>query len=361
MLHLPGLGYNPAWDRVVMDTHKKHFAKRRRMALMCAFIVILVGCKTAVDAQVSPPVIIHTVVATSTMAPTPTGAAQSVLPTETPLPNIIVSASTPTPTTESNVVCPNLSGHFEQHTFKSEAMGEQVRYLVYVPPCYDQFADRAYPTLYLFHGWPLDEYHWQDLGIGLWIDDWISRALIGPMLVVLPGVEQNGLYVNSSGGPNSFEGMITDELVPRIDGAYRTWREPQGRAVGGISRGAVWALEIALRHQDLFGSVGVHSPALALNNPLPQYDPYRLIDEEVPSLRFYISAGDADWARGGAIGFRDQLQARELPVTYQVHAGAHVDDLWTVGMPDYLSWYGEIWPDAYGDLPVWQGSPAGSE
>jgi enterochelin esterase-like enzyme len=232
-------------------------------------------------------------------------------------------------------------------------MSEQPRFLVHLPPCYDQYPGKAFPTLYLFHGWPLDEWHWIDLGIADWADDWVSRGLVGPFIIVLPGVSQNGRYVNSSGGDGSFEGFVANELVPHIDATYRTVLDPSGRAVGGISRGGVWALEIALRHQDLFASVGGHSPALAVNNPLPQYDPFVLIQEDISGLRFYLDAGDVDWTRASVIRFRDRLQELGADVTYQVHKGNHVDELWSSGVPDYIAFYGAAWPRAYAGLPNW--------
>lgn len=267
---------------------------------------------------------------------------------------IVVSEEPPEPTpTPTPSFCPFLSGQTEAGAFHSSAMGEELRYLVHLPPCYDQYPDRAFPVLYLFHGWPLDEWHWDGLGITVWSDDWISRGLVGPFLVVLPGVSQDGRYVNSSGGSGSFEGTVIDELVPHIDGTYRTVRDPAGRAVGGISRGGVWALEIAMRHRDVFGAVGGHSPALALNRPLPQYDPFLLAREGTDGLRFYLDAGDADWANAGTIRLRDLLLELGADVTYDNHIGGHVDPLWSSGIPDYLTFYTATWPPSYGALAHW--------
>lgn len=288
---------------------------------------------------------------------TPTVVSQSiavdekgVTPTSTPLPAPAgVPEATPTPQ-----ICPYLRGRTETASVESEAMGETVRYLVHLPPCYAQYRDRAFPVLYLFHGWPMDEWHWMQLGMGDLADDWSGRDLVGPFIIVMPGVDKDGLYVNSSGGPGSFEGFVVRELVPLIDAEYRTWRDPEGRAVGGISRGGVWALEIAMRHQDVFGRVGAHSPALALNRPLPQYDPYRLASEDMSGLVFYLDAGDGDWARAGAISLRDRLQEEGIDVTYEVHEGGHVDETWQRAMPDYIAFYARSWPGSYEALPTWE-------
>ena len=153
---------------------------------------------------------------------------------------------------------------------------------------------------------------------------------------------------------------MVNELVPYIDSTYRTVAAPWGRAVGGISRGGVWSLEIAMRNQDLFGSVGGHSPALALNRPLPQYDPYLLARQDVSGLRFYLDAGDGDWARAAAIQLRDLLLEVGADVTYEVHEGGHVDDLWEGGIPDYVAFYAGAWPLSYAELPSWESAEPAS-
>lgn len=232
--------------------------------------------------------------------------------------------------------------------------GETIRYIVHLPPCYDYYADRAYPVLMMFHGWPMNEQHWVNLGLLRIADVWSTQRLVGPFIIVLPGVvDPDGMYVHSSGGPRSFEGMIVDELLPRIDENYRTIRAPWARAIGGISRGGVWSLEIGLRNPNLFTIVGGHSPALSLNRPYPAYDPYVLGRNGAPGQRIYLTGGDADWARAGAISLRDLLLEYGADVTYQLHQGGHVDELWTIGLADYLNFYTASWPATADELPRW--------
>jgi enterochelin esterase-like enzyme len=323
------------------------------------------ACQPRAEQSVEAGGITPVATVTLSVAPTATIAGEMGVP---PVPTATPSAAAaetpspvPSPTataTPTPFVCPHLQGRTESGALDSTAIRERVRYLVHLPPCYDQYPDKAFPVIYLFHGWPMNEWHWNDLGMGDWSDDWVSRGLVGPFLLVMPGVSQDGLYVYSSGGSNSFEGFVVDELVPHIEGLYRTVQEPAGRAVGGISRGAVWALEIAMRNQEIFGIVGGHSPALALNRPLPQYDPYLLARQGVSGLRIYLDAGDGDWARAEAIQLRDLLIELEADVTYQLHSGGHVDELWSGAIPDYIRFYTAAWPRSYDALPAWQGVPA---
>jgi enterochelin esterase-like enzyme len=294
------------------------------------------------------------------VAETPVPAENKLVHTSTPVPQpTFTPAPLPLPTS-TPFYCAYLRGRTESVSLISESIGEEVRISVHLPPCYDDYQTKAFPVLYLLHGWPLDERHWDFLGIDELADDWIIRQIAGPFLIVMPGVRSDGLYVNSSGGSWSFEGMLADELVPLIDQNYRTWRDPAGRAIGGISRGGVWALEIAFRHQDLFSIVGGHSPALALNRPLPQYDPFLLIRDGVAGMRIYLDAGSLDWARSSTLRLYDALVEAAADVTYQIHEGGHVDALWQGGIVDYADFYTLTWPDSFETLPFWEAIPVES-
>lgn len=316
----------------------------------------LTGCQSseAIEAPVSTSALTASAVSSPTLEVIERQVSDAVTVTVTSAPDTpdLTDVSSPNPS-PTPFLCPNLRGRTIQHYLVSDAMREEVRYLVHLPPCYDYYQDKAFPVLYLLHGWPMDEGHWDSLGMDELADDWISRQIVGPFILVMPGVSSDGLYVHSSGGDGSFEGMFVNELLPAVDRTYRTWRAPEGRAIGGISRGGVWSLEIALRHAELFGAVGAHSPALALNRPLPQYDPFVLVREGPPDLRFYLNAGDADWARASTIRLRDLLIEKEADVVYQVHEGSHVDALWRGALLDSLAFYTLTWPPSFEALPVW--------
>lgn len=248
--------------------------------------------------------------------------------------------------------CYETQGRIEEGRLRSKAMAETVTYLVYLPPCYDVYTDRLYPVLYLFHGWPMNQTHWLNLGITDLADRWIAWHLVAPFIIVLPGVGPDGLYIRSSGGDYSFEGMVVNELMPLVESTYRIWQDPSARAVGGISRGAVWSLEIGLRHPDLFGIIGSHSPALALNNPWRDHDPYYLIRNGAPGQRLYLDGGTRDWANADARKFAQAAADAGADVTLQTHEGAHVDALWAGALGDYLFFYTRTWPASAEELPA---------
>jgi enterochelin esterase-like enzyme len=221
--------------------------------------------------------------------------------------------------------------------------GRNESYRVYLPPGYHQ-VDRRYPALYLLHGWPYDETHWDNLGVDEVADAGIVAGTLSPFIIVLPGADSDGLYVTTSGGAGSFEEQLVNELMPHVDATFRTVQTRDARAIGGISRGGVWALEIALRHPDAFAIVGAHSPALSANRAPPAYDPFTLMNQPgVESLRIYLSAGDRDWAREATRQLHQALNTQGISNQFVVHSGAHVDQLWANHIVEYLAFYAAGW------------------
>jgi enterochelin esterase-like enzyme len=221
--------------------------------------------------------------------------------------------------------------------------GQQESYRIYLPPGYDQ-GDRRYPVLYLLHGWPYDETHWDLLGIDEEADARIVAGQLHPFIIVLPGADDSGVYVTTSGGSGSFEEQLVNELMPHIDTAFRTVQTREARAIGGISRGGVWSLEIAFSHPDAYGIVGAHSPALSANQAPSVFDPFTLLKEPgVEALRIYLSVGDADWARPATVELHQALQEGGIASQLAIHSGAHLDQLWQEHLGEYLAFYAAGW------------------
>lgn len=226
-------------------------------------------------------------------------------------------------------------------TYHSSILNRDMAYRVYLPPDYDS-SDRVYPVLYLLHGYPFDESHWDRLGVDEVADAGIRAGTYPPFIIVLPNCDPapDGIFVNTSGGDSSVEGLIVNELIPHIDATYRTRTDREGRGIGGISRGGVWSLEIGFRHPDLFAVVGAHSAALSVNYPHPLYDPLNLAaDPAVASLRIWLDAGNEDWAWVGVERMHEVLVQDGVAHEFVVGEGSHSDAYWAQMLPDYLSFY----------------------
>jgi enterochelin esterase-like enzyme len=198
--------------------------------------------------------------------------------------------------------------------------------------------------LYLLHGYPFDDSHWDDIGIDEAADAGIARGTLPHLIIAMPAADNEGTYTRTSGGPRSFEAVLLDEFIPFIESNYRAVARREARAVGGMSRGAVWSLEIAFRNPGQFAAVGGHSNALSVNLAPPAYDPLHLAsDPAIRSLRIYLDAGRDDWYLSGTEDLHATLLAAGVAHEYNIYEGSHHDSYWSAHVDDYLAFYSATW------------------
>ena len=146
---------------------------------------------------------------------------------------------------------PGIVRRFELH---SAAMNEILPFSVYYPPCYGNGVQDVYPALYLLHGQTFDDTQWQRLGITLLADHLIQTGRTLPFLIIMPYEQFHYRPVKN----NQFPVALLDELLPWVESNLHAKSERYWRAIGGISRGASWAVRLGLQHWDLFGAIGAH-------------------------------------------------------------------------------------------------------
>jgi enterochelin esterase-like enzyme len=288
---------------------------------------------------------------TSTNLPTPVRqVTRTPQPTRTPAPTFTRSPlfQSPLPVETASPAagaerCEETAGRILDEMYSSRISGTEQHYLVYLPPC-SESSNRRYPTVYLLHGSEHDYTHWESLGVFEEMDQGLAEGRLAPAIIVLPDGDPD-LFINTSGGPNSFEGQIVDELVPIVDRLFKTDPRPQMRAIGGISRGGVWSLEIGFLHPDLFSIVAGHSPCLNVNEAPSEYDPLKLTDRSsLKGQRIWLDAGDEDYCQPGAEDLHTALDASGVAHDYHLWPGVHDDSLWAEHLPAYLEFYVLSWP-----------------
>jgi enterochelin esterase family protein len=242
-------------------------------------------------------------------------------------------------------------GRVVEAAYPSALSGQELPLRVYLPPCYDQGQAR-YPLVILFHGFPFDQYHWSQVGVEAVVEEGIQQGRWAPMLLAMPGAP-DALYVSTDGGAGSYEQEVMESLLPHLQRNYRIQADADHLALAGISRGGVWALEIGLRHPDVFGRVGALSPALHVNRARPAYDPFWLVEngESFPALIF-LSAGR------GEPGFLEGTQALHgalLGAGVEVHMletdGGHDDPSWMAVLPELFRRLSAGWASGGGGQP----------
>ena len=181
---------------------------------------------------------------TATHQPTST---ESPRDTSTPTPTVTITPS-PTP-----LACWKTGGHIETNQIRTELLRLPLEFRIYLPPCYAEQPDRRYPVLYLIHGQSYNDDQWDRLGADETADGLIARGEIAPLIIIMPRDR-----VWSQPTEDLFGRAVGEALVPWVDENLRTQAWRTHRAVGGLSRGAGWALHLGFSRWELFGSIGLH-------------------------------------------------------------------------------------------------------
>jgi enterochelin esterase-like enzyme len=156
-------------------------------------------------------------------------------------------------------------GRVEQILFASPSTGTQRRAFVYTPPGYDQNQRTRYPVLYLQHGWGEDETAWFNQGhANLIMDNLIAEGKTRPFIIVVTYGMTNDIKPGSPGGLaafdiHPFQTVLVNELIPYVDGHFRTLSDQRHRAMAGLSMGGFETKLITTANLDKFGYIGLFS------------------------------------------------------------------------------------------------------
>jgi enterochelin esterase-like enzyme len=209
-------------------------------------------------------------------------------------------------------------------------------FIIYLPHCYEYSTDR-YPVLYLLHGQTYTEDQWLRIGATKIADDLIHNHEAAPFMIVFP----DDRYWNVVAG-SGFGDRVINNLIPYVDANYRTRAERKFRALGGLSRGGGWTAKLGFDHPDLFGALGLHSPAFFKDNA-PYLDQIikAIPEEDRPEL--WHDIGDSDQELGGSLLFEEVLAQNDYVHTFHRFTGDHTENYWSEHVKQYLRWYVKIW------------------
>jgi S-formylglutathione hydrolase FrmB len=251
----------------------------------------------------------------------------------------------------------------ESRAFFTPSIGTEMHYFVYLPPGYDHSPEKRYPVAYMLHGMGGSNTEWSGYGLFGAADELINAGAIDPFLIVLPLGDQGYWFDHADG--KLYGTYVARDLVREIDVRYRTRPEPAARAVGGLSMGAVGALQLGINYPDVFGVVGSHGAPLRdhagmveyLGEEMAQrwlgsdasgywaaYDPVLLYEERVDVARqlkigLDVGADDVDWRPVGE-AFHERLAELGVPHEFNVYPGDHDGDrYWRPHAQQFLRFY----------------------
>jgi len=334
-----------------------------RLALLLVVIAAATLVYLAVRTRTSDPMpaIRATAEAATAAADPSTGSADYSLvsPADATLPAMIVSSETDvtqTPALQTTPavasLCGDTAGKIIGDQINSKVLGVILPVDVYLPPCYDG-RKYAYPTLYLIQGLGYVRGQWADDGVTTVVDRAILNGRLPPLIMIMPANDSMSgsasRFVYTSRGANSWEGFFVNELIPIVDSRYSTWANREGRAIGGISRGGYWSLEIAFMHTSMFSAVGGHSPAITSNYLVGTPDDFSMLDlvrstDTLKTLRIFLDAGLGDATQTGVYQLASELGAQKIPYVGRIGAGKHDDVYWSSQLDNYMAFYAAAWP-----------------
>ncbi|MEO6392700.1 MAG: alpha/beta hydrolase-fold protein [Pyrinomonadaceae bacterium] len=179
---------------------------------------------------------------------------------------------------------------------------------VYLPPGYTTSGE-DFPVLYLQDG---TEYIARGFAAAI-AERSIKRGEVRPFIIVFVDPRDR---MREYWASDRFADWIARDVVPVIDGRFRTIRDRDGRALLGASLGGVASIWTAIKYPNLFGRVGGQSSSFWI-------DRGRVINSlaELPGpgslpFRFYFDVGrieGADTHRRVA----DTLNRKGYPLTYR--------------------------------------------
>lgn len=284
--------------------------------------IILILLSFALNACASPAVI-----ATATPQPTATLTATPELPTATPTP----------------AGCQETQGRFEYQEIQTTLMTHPLSFRVYLPVCYDPDGEYEYPVLYFLHGQSFNDDQWDRLGADETLDALILAGEIAPFIIVMP---KESDYMSNQ-WDSKFGPAVAEELTVWMDEHYHTCAQRECRAIGGISRGAAWAMRTGLIYWETFGTIGTHSlaPFRGDFNEAPFWFA-EIPEEQLP--RIWIDIGVLDVNLDAANVFEQRLTKYRIPHEWHIYLGTHNEDYWEAHVEDYLRWYAQAWKDRLG-------------
>jgi enterochelin esterase-like enzyme len=297
--------------------------------------------------------------ATPDVSPEPTpDATPDAAPEPTPSPSgtpPVASPSTPVPGILKEEVVSS-SPDVRKLSFKSNALGKDKRFNIYLPPGYSSGSD-AYPVLYMLHGTGGSENQWlPELGLDAAADKLISENRIQPLIIVSPQIDFSYGINTEEKGP--YGDYLTKDLVSFVDGHFRTLASRENRYIGGLSMGGFAALNNAFQNPDLFSKVGGHSPALWMDDWADTGDlrDWLYPDEETRKARdplvlaetlnfeglsVFLDSGKDDGYRfyEGSELLYNKLQEKGTEVEYHLWDGEHTKEYWSSHTEDYLIFF----------------------
>ena len=259
----------------------------------------------------------------------------------------------------------------EEHTMKSEVLGTERNYTVFLPAGYDLNTERTYPVLYLLHGMNDTNKGWYERAhVKDVMDQLTASGEACEMIIVTPDAGGNIMegkwngYFNMAGW--HYEEFFFGEFVPMIEAAYRIKADKAHRAIAGLSMGGGGATSYAQRHADMFAacyamSALMHLPPadmdavnegnkmalltdaahrLSCVDYVAEADDAR--KQALRTVQWFVDCGDDDFLFDCNLDFYQAMRRAHVPCQLRVRDGGHTWEYWHSALYTALPYFSRI-------------------
>ena len=148
----------------------------------------------------------------------------------------------------------------QYQTFTSAVLGQEVSYLVWLPPGYEQVTKR-FAVIYWLHGMGANQRGGASMFVPQ-VEAAMKEGKLPPCIVVSVNGMVRSFYCDSSDGQLPMESVIIKDLIRHVDATYRTIAKREGRVIEGYSMGGYGAAHLGFKYPELFGTVVINAGAL---------------------------------------------------------------------------------------------------
>ncbi len=214
---------------------------------------------------------------------------------------------------------------------------------VYTPPGYEASSATRYPVLYLQHGGGEDERVWIEMGrTNVILDNLLAEGRIKPFIVVM---ETSAAYKPGELPPqfpplrarpgaqpapgerprmmfsfDTYKEVMINDLIPYVDGTFRTLTDGRNRAMAGLSMGGMVTRTVALANLDKFSYIGIFSGGTIAPTDITDKANVKLV---------FMSYGSRERGADGVKNAADALQQAGIKsVSYVSPLTAHEWQSW---------------------------------
>lgn len=186
----------------------------------------------------------------------------------------------------------------------SRKMNLEVKNVIILPDGYSAQSEKAYPVVYLLHGYGGNHLSWLKI-----VKPTLPQLATQWQFIIVCPDGKNSWYWDSPINPESqYDTYVSSELVNYVDNHYKTIKSPKCRAISGFSMGGHGAIWLTIQHPDIFGVCGSMSGGVDVR-PFPKnWDMAKALGD--------YAGNKALWDANTVITNVDKLGANNTPLIF---------------------------------------------